>query len=158
MYSRDGRKSGLFRITCINERIDIMKKSTVKAAKTTASAKKAPAKIVKKAAAAPAKRTAAPATKAPAVKAAAAKLPATVITASIDIGFGNTLYLRGEGPGLSWDIGVALDCVSDDTWSISLPGTGKAVTYKFLINDLGWSVGADYVAESGTKVTVTPSF
>lgn len=135
-----------------------MKKSTVKAAKTTAAAKKAPAKIVKKVAAAPAKRTTAPAAKAPAVKASSAKSPATVITASIDIGFGNTLYLRGEGPGLSWDTGVALDCVNDDTWSISLPGTGKAVTYKFLINDLSWSAGPDYIAESGAKVKITPSF
>lgn len=145
-----------------------MKKSTVKAAKTTASAKKAPAKIVKKPAAAPVKRTAspvakapavkAPAAKAPAVKAASAKAPVTVITALVDIGFGNTLYVRGEGAGLSWDAGTALDCVADDKWSISLPGDGKAVTYKFLLNDLSWSVGADYVTAAGSKVTVAPTF
>jgi len=129
-----------------------MKKSTVKAAKTTAPAKKAPAKIVKKVAAAPVKRTAAPAVK------AAAKVSPTVITALIDIGFGNTLYLRGEGPGLSWDVGVPMDCVSDDKWSLSLPGTGKPVTYKFLINDLSWSAGPDFVAASGSKSSLTPSF
>ncbi|HEY8932785.1 MAG TPA: CBM20 domain-containing protein [Rariglobus sp.] len=129
-----------------------MKKSTVKAAKTTAPAKKTPAKIVKKAAAAPTKRAAAPAVK------ASAKLAPTVITATIDVGFGNTLYLRGDGPGLSWDAGVALDCVGDSEWRIALPGTGKPVTYKFLINDLTWSGGEDYVAASGAKVSVTPSF
>lgn len=131
-----------------------MKKSTVKAAKATspAPAKKAPAKIVKKAAAAPVKRTAAPAVK------ASAKTSPTVITALIDIGFGNTLYLRGEGPGLSWDVGVPMDCVADDQWSLSLPASGKPVTYKFLINDLSWSAGPDFVAAPGSKSALTPSF
>ncbi|MFA6962066.1 MAG: hypothetical protein WC205_15025 [Opitutaceae bacterium] len=136
-----------------------MKKSTVKAAKTTSPVKKVTAKIVKKpAAAAPAKRTAAPVAKAPAVKAATPKQSPTVITALIDIGFGNTLYIRGEGPGLSWDTGVALDCAADDKWSIALPGTGKSVTYKLLVNDLSWSLGADYIAASGSSVEIVPSF
>jgi hypothetical protein len=150
-----------------------MKKSTVKAAKSSTPAKKAPAKIVKKPAAAPAKRTVAPAVKAPAVKAPAVKAsaakapavktptarqPSTVITALINVGFGNALYLRGEGPGLSWDVGVALNCVADDKWSISLPGNGKPVIYKFLINDRTWSGGPDYITESGAEATVVPTF
>ncbi|CAM3107716.1 hypothetical protein [Rariglobus hedericola] len=145
-----------------------MKKSTVKAAKPTATAKKAPAKAAKKPVAAPVKRSVAPAkapavkkapsAKAPAVKASAAKQSATVITALIDIGFGNTLYVRGEGAGLSWDAGIALDCVSDDKWSISLPASSKPVVYKLLINDLSWSEGADFIAESGVKASVVPSF
>ena len=55
-------------------------------------------------------------------------------------------------------MGVALDCVADSKWGISLPGTGAAVIYKFLINDLSWSAGSDYVSESGSKVTVEPTF
>jgi hypothetical protein len=129
-----------------------MKKSTVKAAKTPATAKKAPAKIVKKPAAAPVKRAAAPA-----VKASSAKSAPTVITALIDVGFGNTLYVRGEGPGLSWNVGVPLECAADDKWTISLPG-GKSVLFKLLINDISWSVGPDYVAAAGEKVTVAPNF
>lgn len=134
-----------------------MKKSTVKAAKTPATAKKAvakkaPVKAVKKPAAAPVKKAAAPAVK-PSVKSAA-----TVITALLDIGFGNTLYIRGEGPGLSWDTGVALDCLSDDQWSIKIPASTKPLVYKLLINDLTWSTGDDYVAKPGQKVTLTPTF
>jgi hypothetical protein len=134
-----------------------MKKSTVKAAKTPAIVKKAPAKkvaakIVKKPAAAPVKKAAAPAVK------PAAKSASTVVTALIDIGFGNTLYIRGEGPGLSWDAGLALDCLADDKWSITIPASGKPVVYKLLINDLTWSTGADFVTESGQKVTLTPTF
>jgi hypothetical protein len=129
-----------------------MKKSTVKAAKTPATAKKAPAKIVKKPAAAPVKRASAPA-----VKASSAKSAPTVITALIDVGFGNTLYVRGEGPGLSWNVGVPLECAADDKWTISLPG-GKSVLFKLLINDISWSVGPDYVAAAGEKVAVAPNF
>ena len=152
-----------------------MKKSIVKATKTTATpAKKTVAKSVKKtvAPAAPAPKAPtpkapapkAPAPKAPAKRAAApavkpaAKLAATVIHATIDIGFGNTLYVRGEGAGLSWDVGIAMDCLADDKWSLSLPGTSKAITYKFLVNDLCWSSGPDYVAEPGSSVSLTPTF
>jgi hypothetical protein len=134
-----------------------MKKSTVKAAQTPAVVKKVPAKkvaakIVKKPSAAPVKKAAAPAVK------PAAKSASTVITALIDIGFGNTLYIRGEGPGLSWDTGLALDCLADDKWSITIPASGKPVVYKLLINDLTWSTGADFVTESGQKATLTPTF
>lgn len=149
-----------------------MKKSTVKPAKAAAPAKTTPAKIVKKPAAtsvkasapvakpaaAPAKRATPSASKAPAVKAAPEKKASTVITALIDVGFGNALYLRGEGPSLSWDVGVAMDCVADDKWSITLPATGKPVIYKFLINDITWSLGSDYIVESGASASVTPSF
>jgi len=145
-----------------------MKKPTVKAAKTTAPVKKAPAKIVKKPAALPAKRVVTPAAKtpvaktppvkAPEVKAPAAKLSPTVISALVNVGFGNQLFLRGEGPGLSWDAGVPMQCVADDKWTISLPGAGKAVIFKFLINDLVWSVGPDNVVQSGGKATVAPTF
>ena len=47
------------------------------------------------------------------------------IEAKIDVGFGNTLYLRGEGVGLSWTQGVPLTCVDGKTWKqvdrISVP-------------------------------------
>lgn len=140
-----------------------MKKPSVKVAKPVTPpkkvvAKKAPAKIVKKPASAPVKSAVAPAAKAPVVKPAADKLPSTVITALINIGFGNALYLRGEGPSLSWDVGVAMDCVAGDKWSITLPGTGRPVVYKLLINDSIWSQGSDFIVESGSSVTVVPSF
>ncbi len=160
-----------------------MKKSTVKTTKPAVPAKKTLAKPVTKEAAPAVKRTVAvtkkvaapkapavkapavkapatktPAVKAPAIKASPSQLPVTEIVALIDVGFGNTLYLRGEGPGLSWDVGVPLDCAADSQWRIALPGTGSAVVYKFLINDINWSGGPDYVTESGAKATVEPTF
>lgn len=131
-----------------------MKKTTTKTAKTSAAtpAPKVAAKTVKKPAA-PRKKPAAPA-----VKAGPAKALVTVITAKIDVGFGNTLYIRGEGPGLSWETGALMDCVKDDSWSITLPETSKSIIYKLLLNDLTWSAGPDYVVEPGKKTVVSPVF
>jgi hypothetical protein len=104
---------------------------------------------------APAKKTAAPA-----VKKTAAKLPPTTITAHIDIGFGNTLYLRGDGPGLSWDKGVPLDCLADDKWVLTIEHT-TPFAFKVLLNDQIWNAGndgSDYLATPGSTLQITPEF
>jgi len=95
---------------------------------------------------------------APAVKAGRPAPAVTTITARIDIGFGNTLHLRGEGPGLSWHQGVPLQCAADDLWTISLPESARPVAFKFLVNDLTWSAGPDYVVAPGAVFEVTPAF
>jgi len=82
----------------------------------------------------------------------------TKITAQIDVGFGNTLYLRGDGPGLSWEKGIVLDCVADDKWSITFLDAVEPVVFKFLINDQTWSLGDDFVAAPGADLTVSPTF
>ncbi len=104
---------------------------------------------------APAKKTASPAKRKPAVT---TEPPATFISAKIDIGFGNHLYVRGEGPGLSWDHGVAMDCVGSDLWTTAISHAATPVVFKLLVNDLSWSAGEDYVAQPGQSLTVTPTF
>ncbi|MBI5692615.1 MAG: hypothetical protein HZC55_21250 [Verrucomicrobia bacterium] len=160
-----------------------MKKNTTKATSSPAPATKAvPAKspAKKKAASAPAAKTPArsastaaaplpkPVSAAPAVTAEAprpapvqsvvARPVQTTISARIDVGFGNTLYLRGEGAGLSWDAGVPMECLADDHWQIILGESARGVTFKFLINDVTWSVGADYTQASGTTASYSPQF
>jgi hypothetical protein len=129
-----------------------IKKSTSKSTKSPA-----PAKTV-----APAAKPAKPATKskaAPKVKAVATRPLTTSITAQIDIGFGNQLYLRGEGPGLSWDRGVLMNCVSDTQWQLTLAESARPIVFKFLVNDLSWSAGVDnYTAAPGASVVLTPTF
>lgn len=113
-------------------------------------------KLTKKTAAAkstaPAKKSAAPAKK------KGGEPPATFISAQIDIGFGNHLYLRGDGPGLSWDHGVAMDCTGANLWTTSVKGATTPVTFKLLVNDITWSAGNDYVVAAGKSLTVTPTF
>ncbi|MBL6838313.1 MAG: hypothetical protein ISQ75_04490 [Puniceicoccaceae bacterium] len=153
------------------------KKTTTKTAVKKATAKKA----VKKVAAKKTVATSAPATapaakkvaakkvvakkvaakKAPAAKKVAAKKVApaktvvkTSIIARVDVGFGNSLYVRGEGAGLSWDKGVQLDNVSPYEWAFSSTQAKGKLTFKFLINDEVWAEGEDLtVAKGGTSIS-----
>ncbi len=154
------------------------KKSSAKSAKSPAPATKtvkaaakptpAPAPKAKKAApapkAAPAVKTkaaapvAAPAPAVPAVKPVAPKPVVTTISARIDIGFGNSLYIRGEGAGLSWDQGQLMANVEKDLWQVSLGESAQPVIFKFLVNDLSWNTGPDYTVASGASVTLVPEF
>jgi len=88
----------------------------------------------------------------------ASKPVQTTVSARIDVGFGNALFLRGEGPGLSWEKGLAMECVQDNLWRIVLAESARAFTFKFLINDTTWSAGPDFTAACGTSVTLTPAF
>ena len=130
-----------------------MKKTIKKAAAVKTPAKKAVA--VEKKAAAPVKKAAGPAKK---KSTGTPATPVTVITAQIDIGFGNSLFIRGSGPGLSWDKGVLLDCVGTGLWTIALTGATAPVPFKVLVNDLSWSSGEDFVAEPGQSLTISPTF
>ena len=82
----------------------------------------------------------------------------TTISANFDVGFGNALYVRGEGSGLSWDKGLLMKCLDGNTWTIALGESAKPFVFKFVINDEIWSGGDDYVAASGSSVTLTPIF
>ncbi len=113
-----------------------------------------PAKTVTKTAAKPVKKT----TARPAVKKTVPKVVVTTISAAIDVGFGNTLYLRGEGPGLNWEKGVPMDCIADDKWSLAIAESARPVVFKFLLNDETWCAGDDFTVEAGGSITLTPEF
>ena len=157
------------------------KKTTVKKAAKKVAAKKAPAKkaatkkvaakktATKKAAAtkaAPAKKAAAKkapakkaaAKKAPVKKAAAKKAQATSIIARIDAGFGNQLFVRGEGAGLSWEKGTALENTSPYEWAFTSTEVKSSVTFKFLINDEIWADGENITVEAGDESISSPTF
>jgi len=126
-------------------------------------AEKAPTAAVK--AKSPAAPKAVKAPKAVAPKAIAPKEPVatpvastTTLVAAIDIGFGNQLFVRGEGAGLSWDRGILLQNVAADKWQVSLQSNGSPLTFKFLVNDLTWCLGDDYVAQPGGTVSLAPIF
>lgn len=94
----------------------------------------------------------------PVIKQVPAPSVVTTINARIDIGFGNALYIRGEGPGLNWDEGVVMECVTDDHWKLELTESARPVFFKLLINDLNWSTGTDFTVAPGDAVTVKPVF
>lgn len=131
----------------------MVKKATKKTAATPAAAKKAPAKK------AATKKAASP--KAPATKKAAAKKVApkqTTIIARVDVGFGNSLYLRGEGAGLSWDKGTLMENVSPYEWSFKTNQAKSGVVFKFVINDTLWAEGENLTVAAGGESISTPTF
>lgn len=83
--------------------------------------------------------------------------PLTTVIAKVDIGWGNNLYLRGEGGGLSWDKGTLMDCVDGD-WTWSTASASDGLVFKFIINDDIWAEGENLtVAAGGTSVS-SPTF
>lgn len=124
------------------------KKATKKAAAKKTAPKKAAAKKV--VAETPVKEVAKKA-----AKKAAAKKGGTSVVAKVDLGWGNTLYVRGEGAGLSWDKGVAMENNGSDEWTLSLSSKAQ---FKVLRNDCDWSSGDNFVAVSGKQTVITPVF
>src|SRR5512136_2511305 len=57
-----------------------------------------------------------PAAKRQRPKAASYSKALTVIEAKINVGFGNSLFIRGQGAQLSWDKGLPLKCTDSSTW------------------------------------------
>jgi len=94
---------------------------------------------------------------APAAPPAPASRKPVTIEAKIDVGFGNALYLRGEGNGLNWNHGVPLTCVDGTTWKWSAVA-GEKLQFKLLLNDAIWAKGENLVATPGERIEIAPAF
>lgn len=94
----------------------------------------------------------------PAMKTVPAAPVQTKIIAQADVGFGNALYVRGDGAGLSWNQGVPMKCTANDRWELTLAETSRPISFKVLINDTTWCTGPDSVVASGQTITVAPEF
>ncbi len=60
---------------------------------------------------------------------------ATRLIVTAYIGIGNRLFIRGEGPGLSWDEGVPLQFVSIGKWRWETAEATAPVQFKLYKND-----------------------
>jgi hypothetical protein len=81
-----------------------------------------------------------------------------LIEAKIDVGFGNQLYIRGGGAGLSWGRGTVLECADSATWVFKCPEVSEPFEFKLLINDENWCIGANYIVQPGATMQVIPHF
>ena len=140
------------------KKVAAKKTATKKTAAKKAVTKKVAAKkvAVKKVAAkkAAVKKTA---TKTVARKKKPAKVVTTII-AKIDAGFGNDLYIRGSGAGLSWDAGVQMKNTDSETWTWESDSLSSELEFKVLINDYSWSGGPNGVVFPGATVVFEPLF
>lgn len=138
--------------------------------------KAAPAKAIKAASKKATKVAAAKAVTSPAVKpkksatatktksaqtTTAGKKPTPSVTtfvAQAEIGWGNSLYIRGEGaPELSWERGILMKW-EDDAWVYTTTGARTPVAFKFLVNDHTWAEGHNQHVEPGCTSITTPHF
>lgn len=60
---------------------------------------------------------------------------ATRLIATAYIGIGNRLFIRGDGPGLSWDKGVPLQFVSIGKWRWETADATAPISFKLYKND-----------------------
>ncbi len=140
------------------EKKAVAKKAPTKkaATKKTAPAKAAAPKTAPATAATPAKAAAPKAAPKPAP--VAKKVLETSILARVDVGFGNQLYIRGEGAGLSWDEGLPLENVTPYEWAFKTAKATSPVEFKFLINDELWADGENLTVKAGESSESTPVF
>ena len=139
----------------LDHKVDLKFKLFKMTKKTTKKAvKKAP---VKKA---PVKKAAVKATKTATKKTGAKKKIATktTIAARVDVGFGNNLYIRGEGAGLSWDVGILMRNLSPYEWAWETKSSNKPIEYKLLINDELWANGENQFAQPDETAITAPTF
>jgi hypothetical protein len=82
----------------------------------------------------------------------------TIIEGVIDVGYGNKLFIRGEGGGLSWVAGQPMQCVGESKWVWTSTTSLQLITFKLLLNDQVWAVGDKATALPGKTTTLTPAF
>jgi len=84
---------------------------------------------------------------------------ATRLVVTAYIGIGNRLFIRGEGPGLSWDKGIPLSFVSIGKWRWETNDATSAVKFKIYKNDETECTGlGERSVEPGAQLDLTASF
>lgn len=80
------------------------------------------------------------------------------IVIKYDVGFGNTLYIRGHGANLSWDRGIPLKNVKGDEWVWETNATFTKCEFKIILNDTCYESGPNHLLTYGSDVNYTPHF
>ncbi|HVT74018.1 MAG TPA: hypothetical protein VHD61_12860 [Lacunisphaera sp.] len=83
---------------------------------------------------------------------------ATRLLATAYIGIGNKLFIRGDGPGLSWDKGVPMQFVSIGKWGWATHDATAPVACKLYKNDETAALSGEIRLEPGKHVEVTALF
>ena len=84
--------------------------------------------------------------------------PTTMVAVKVNVGFGNSLFIRGQGLGLTWERGIPLNCVDSSTWVWAANQADSKAEFKVLINDEIWSKGENLSVAPGERIEVAPAF
>jgi hypothetical protein len=82
----------------------------------------------------------------------------TTVVANVMIGIGNKPFLRGDGPGLSWDEGVSMNFMEIGKWAWSPPRKNASLTVQVYRNDQDPDKGGKVEVRPGKKIEITPDF
>ncbi len=74
------------------------------------------------------------------------------------VGIGNKIFVRGEGPGLSWDEGKPLEFLSIGKWSWETADAAEPVKLKLYKNDDLAAQGDVITIPPGHHIEITPVF
>ena len=83
---------------------------------------------------------------------------ATRLLTTAYIGIGNKLFIRGDGPGLSWDKGVPMQFVSIGKWGWSTQDANGPVRVKLFKNDETAALTGDLTLEPRRHTEITALF
>jgi len=84
---------------------------------------------------------------------------ATRLVITAYIGIGNRLFIRGDGPGLSWDKGVPLSFISIGKWRWETNDAVQPISFKLYKNDeLECSALGQRTLDPGYQQEVTAAF
>lgn len=83
---------------------------------------------------------------------------ATRLLATAYIGIGNKLFIRGEGPGLSWEKGVPMQFVSIGKWGWATNDALAPVRCELYKNDETAALTGEVVLDPGKHVEITALF
>jgi hypothetical protein len=85
-------------------------------------------------------------------------LKKSIIVINYNVGVNNTLYIRGTGPGMSWEKGIPLKNASYDQWIWEHNGSFETFDFKILINNSEFENGDNHHIACGEMLSLTPSF
>ena len=92
------------------------------------------------------------------LKKTATRTKKTSLYITYDVGYGNTLYIRGRGADLTWEKGVPLINISHDQWCWETELSFETLEFKILINDSAFETCFNHTLTCGEQLTLTPSF
>lgn len=82
----------------------------------------------------------------------------TRILIKYDVGFNNTLYIRGNFANLNWIKGIPMQNLSADVWVWECDKIFPPGEFKVLINDNVYESGPNHNIECGAAINYTPQF
>lgn len=82
----------------------------------------------------------------------------TKVVANIDVGWGNKLFVRGQGSGLNWEQGIEMKNTGPREWVWTSSNPSQHFELKFLINDEQWNQGDNLQVSQGSTLTTQPTF